>query len=47
MALGRQDEARPVLERSRDIFQQLRAAPSLALIEALLPVPAPDTRAGT
>jgi hypothetical protein len=36
MALGRPDEARPVLERSRAIFELLHAAPSLAVIQTLL-----------
>jgi class 3 adenylate cyclase/tetratricopeptide (TPR) repeat protein len=36
MALDRPDRAQPVLKRSQDIFQRLHAAPSLAVIEALL-----------
>ena len=36
MALDRPDTAEPVLGRSRDIFERLHAAPSLAVIDALL-----------
>ena len=36
MALDRTDTAEPLLKRSHDIFQRLHAAPSLAVIDALL-----------